>query len=275
MTDQQPETTGWNTQRSQVWVELQPMLDRLFSPFERILVDAVGVRGARAVLDIGCGAGATTLAIAQQFGGEVDCTGLDISQDLVDAASRRAEGMDNVRFLCADAQRHAFPPEQFDAIVSRFGVMFFDDPVAAFANLRAAARPGAALTCIAWRSASDNPFMTVQRRAIAEVLGPQGDPAPDAPGQFAFADDGRVRGILADAGWSDIDIRPINVPCTLPAENLPIYARRMGGMDAIASDLDEAQWGRLEAALDRGFASFVVDGVARFEAACWVVQARR
>lgn len=274
MTDREEAAAGWNAQRSSVWVELQPMLDRLFSPFERILVDEVAHHGARHILDIGCGAGATTLAVAGQLAEDGDCTGVDISQELVDVASRRAAlEQARVRFFCADAQRWHFTADQFDAVISRFGVMFFDDPMAAFANVRSAARPGARLSCIVWRSARDNPFMATQHHAIAEVLGKPADPDPLAPGQFAFADKERVRRILAEAGWGAIDIQPLTVPCELPADALAVYARRMGGVEEILPHLDEAQSLRLQAALDAGFARFVVDGVARFDAACWMVRA--
>lgn len=276
MADQQAEQAGWTAGRSNVWVELQPMLDRLFLPFEAILAKEVVARDPRSVLDIGCGAGATTLAIAEHLKDGGVCTGVDISPELVELACRRAdEKQANAHFLCADAQRYNFSPDQFDAIVSRFGVMFFDDPVSAFANIRHAARPGAALSCIVWRGVADNPFMATQHDAIADVLGPQAKPSPDAPGQFAFADARRVRKILADAGWQDVDIQPIGVPCELPANELSIYARRMGGMEAILAGLEEAKSLRLQVALDAGFARFVVDEVARFDAGCWIVRATK
>lgn len=276
MADQQADQAGWTAGRSNVWVELQPMLDRLFSPFEAILADEVEAQNARTVLDIGCGAGATTLAIADRLKGSGVCTGVDISPDLIALACGRAdEKQANAHFLCGDAQRYDFPSDQFDTIVSRFGVMFFDDPVAAFANIRRAALPGAVLSCIVWRGLPDNPFMATQQDTVADVFGPQAKPPPDAPGQFAFADARRVRKILADAGWQDMDIQPIDVRCEMPVKELAIYARRMGGMEAILTGLEESQSLRLQAALDAGFARFVVDEVARFDAGCWIVRATK
>lgn len=275
MAGQQGDQAGWTAGRSNVWVELQPMLDRLFSPFEAILVNEVVAQNARSVLDIGCGAGATTLAIAERLKGRGACTGIDLSPDLVELACRRAEKQAHARFLCGDAQRYDFSPDQFDAIVSRFGVMFFDDPVAAFANIRRTARPGAALRCIVWRGLAENPFMASQHNAISQVLGPQAKPSRHAPGQFAFADDRRVRNILADAGWHGVEIHPISVPCELPANELAIYARRMGGMETVLASLEEAESVRLQVALDAGFARFVVDEVARFDTGCWMVRATR
>lgn len=271
----QSQSALWNSRGGEVWVEQQELLDRLFLPFERLLADAVESSGALNILDIGCGAGATTLAAARRLGPQGQCTGLDISVPLITAARRRAEseGLANARFIAGDAQRHVFEPEAFDAVISRFGVMFFDDPAAAFANLRQAVRPGADLTFIAWRSAEDNPFMVAAERAAAPFLPvlPPRDPA--APGQFAFADPDRVRRIL-EAEWRDIDIQPLDVPCTLSADDLAIYAARMGRVGQMLPDLDDATRATVTRAVSRAFEPYLSDGVAAFTAACWRVQAR-
>lgn len=266
----------WNARVGQVWAEQQEMLDRLLSPFERTLVGAVAHLGADEVLDVGCGAGATTLAAAWHVGKQGRCTGVDISVPLIEAARRRAEtaGLDNCHFIAADAQQYAFEPGTFDAVISRFGVMFFADPVAAFANLRRAARPDAGLAFIAWRGAEENPFMTAAERAAAPLLPelPERDPA--GPGQFAFADAERVRGILAAAGWRDVDIQPLDVVCTLSGEDLDAYAARMGPVGALLPDLDEDRRSRIVAAVRQAFEAWVTSGTARITAACWLVQAR-
>src|SRR5687768_9007215 len=147
-TVQQPnrdQAAPWNDASGQVWVEMQGVLDQMLAPFEVMLVER-GFPGAGGhVLDIGCGAGATTLAMARRLGPAGRCLGVDISAPLVTAARARtvAEGLTSAAFVQADAQTHAFEPDSFDAMISRFGVMFFDDPVAAFANIRRAARRNA------------------------------------------------------------------------------------------------------------------------------------
>src|SRR5438270_1708240 len=164
------QTKLWNGLAGRAWVETQEALDRMFEPFERLLVEAAAAKAARGVLDVGCGTGSTTLAIARRLGASARCVGLDISAPMIAVAQGRAEREGSpARFITADAQRHAFEPASFDMIVSRFGVMFFDDPVGAFANLRRAARDGAELRCIAWRSAAENPFMTTAERAAAPL----------------------------------------------------------------------------------------------------------
>ena len=211
----------WNDTAGRAWVDLQATLDRVLEPFEDLLVEAVAERKAQRVLDIGCGTGSTTLAVARQLGPKGTAVGLDISEPMIALAKQRAERESAPpRFLCADAQTHAFEPTSFDLIVSRFGVMFFDDPVRAFANLRRAAAPNAELQVIAWRSAADNPFMTTAERAAAPFLPQMPARRPDEPGQFAFADRSRVHSILEKSGWTEIDIQPLDVECTLPEREL-------------------------------------------------------
>ena len=266
----------WNGQAGQNWVEQNAVLDRLFEPFERVLVDAVRQAGAREVLDVGCGAGATTFAVARGFGTEGRCTGLDLSAPLIELARRRTveTGVDNADFIVADAQLQDFQPASFDAVISRFGVMFFDDPVAAFANLRRAARPEAGLACIVWRSAAENPFMTTAERAAAPLL-PDAPPRdPNAPGQFAFGDRDRVSGILTAAGWREVDLQPLDVACEMPADDLSTYAVRMGPMSLVLPSLGEDLRRAVTDAVTRGFEPFVSDSVARFTAACWMVRGK-
>ncbi|KQY96120.1 SAM-dependent methyltransferase [Caulobacter sp. Root1455] len=270
------QTELWNGGAGRNWVEQNAMLDRLFEPFEQPLVDAIREHGARAVLDVGCGAGATTFAVARSLKGQGRSTGLDLSAPLIDLARRRAaeQDVDNADFVVADAQQHAFQPASFDAVISRFGVMFFDDPVAAFANLRRAARPEAGLACIVWRGTDENPFMAAAERAAGPLLPELPKRAPDAPGQFAFADPDRVGGILSAAGWRDADLQPLDVACAVPADDLETYATRMGPVGLMLPSLEAGRRAAVIEAVRRGFAPFLADGVARFTAACWLVRAR-
>ncbi|WP_344985344.1 class I SAM-dependent methyltransferase [Streptomyces violaceus] len=157
-----------------------------------MLVDAVSAEGAEHVLDVGCGTGGTTLAVARRLGPAGHCVGVDISGPLTDTARARAEreGVP-ASFVRADAQEHTFEPGTFDTVISRFGVMFFDDPVRAFGNLRSAVRDGAGLRVIGGRDPAENPFMTTAQRAAAPLLPSLPVRRPDEPGQFAFADPGQ------------------------------------------------------------------------------------
>ncbi|WP_437971121.1 class I SAM-dependent methyltransferase [Sorangium sp. So ce260] len=266
----------WNEAGGPIWVEMQGVLDDMLAPLGApLLEEGFPGEGGR-VLDIGCGAGATTLSMARRLGPAGRCLGVDISGPLVAAARARAaaEGLASAAFLQADAQTHGFEPDCFDAVISRFGVMFFDDPAAAFANIRRAARRKATLSFVAWRSPAENPFMTTAARAAAPILPHLPTPAPDAPGQFAFADRDRVQRILDVSGWTDVDIRPLDVPSGVAEKDLLTYVTKLGPVGLALRDVDEPTRARTAEAVRAAFDPYVRDGAARFTAACWLVTAR-
>jgi ubiquinone/menaquinone biosynthesis C-methylase UbiE len=264
----------WNGCAGRGWVEAQESLDRLFEPFEDLLVEAVAARRARRVLDIGCGTGSTTLGIARSLGGSGTAVGIDVSEPMIALARSRAERESAPpRFICADAQTHAFEPASFDMIVSRFGTMFFDDSVRAFGNLHNAAAPGAALHTIVWRRPADNAFMTAAERAAAPFFPQMPARRPDEPGQFAFADRERVCAILEKSGWADIDIRPLDVECSLPERELNDYISRLGPLGRMLQQLDERARARVVEAVRAAFDPFVHGTEVRFTAACWTIGA--
>ena len=273
----------WNGLAGCAWVEAQGLLDHVYKPIEDVLVEAVAARSGGSVLDVGCGTGGTTMAVARLFGPEGPstplrgghCVGIDVSEPMIAAARARGEREAlPARFIRADAQTYAFEPASFDTIISRFGVMFFDDPVRAFANLRRAARDEAGLRLIVWRSAEENPFMTTAERAAASILPDIPARDPDAPGQFAFADRDKVHRILEESGWTGIDIRPIDVRCTLPEEALVGYFTRFGPLGRILHDVDEPTRARVVETVRPAFDRYVDGAEVRFDAACWTIGAR-
>ncbi|XXU49705.1 class I SAM-dependent methyltransferase [Sorangium sp. So ce1014] len=266
----------WNDAGGPIWVEMQEVLDGMLAPLEApLLEEAFPGEGGR-VLDIGCGAGATALLMARRLGPAGHCLGVDISGPLVAAARARAaaEGLASAAFVQADAQTHGFEPDSFDAVISRLGVMFFEDPSAAFANIRRATRRNAKLVFVAWRSPAENPFMTTAARAAAPFLPNLPAPAPDAPGQFAFADRDRVQRILDASGWTDVDIRPIDAPSGVAEKDLLTYVTKLGPVGLALRDVDEPTRARTAEAVRAAFDSYIRDGAARFTAACWLVSAR-
>jgi SAM-dependent methyltransferase len=278
--EQSAQSAMWNGAAGRAWVESQGALDGMFQPFEDLLVEAIAAEGAARVLDVGCGTGGTTLALARRIGARGACTGVDISAPMIALARSRAQAETEEpsapTFLLGDAQAYPFEPASFDAVVSRFGVMFFDAPAAAFARLRRASRPGALLHFFAWRGAGENPFMTAAERAAAPLLPGLPARAAEGPGQFAFGDDDRVRRILSEAGWSAIDVAPVDVPCALPERALDRYATQMGpvGRAMLALDEDDPLRARVTQALRAAFAPYVRGAEARFVSACWAVTAR-
>ncbi|RYZ36322.1 MAG: class I SAM-dependent methyltransferase [Myxococcaceae bacterium] len=269
------QTKLWNGTAGRAWVDVQEVLDAMFKPFEDLLVEAASAGAGGRVLDVGCGTGSTLLAVARRLGAEGRCVGIDISEPMLAAARAQAEREGTpASFIRANAQLHAFEPASFDLIISRFGVMFFEDPVRAFANLRRAARPDARLQFIAWRSAAENPFMTTAERAAAPLLPNLPVRRPDGPGQFAFADLGRVCSILEDSGWTAGDVRPLDVTCTLPEKELVRYVTRLGPVGLLLQEADERTRAQVLETVRAAFDPYVHGAEVRFAAACWTVSAR-
>jgi SAM-dependent methyltransferase len=267
----------WNGLGGRAWVDLQAVLDHTLKPFEDLLVDCVAdaLSAPRCrVLDIGCGTGATTMALAQRLGADHDYTGLDISVPMIDLARRRAHAQQvAVDFVVGDAQSFRFPEGGFDVLVSRFGVMFFDDPVAAFTNLRRAVRSGGRIVFVCWRGSEENRFMSTAERAAGPLIPDLSPRIAGQPGPVAFADPARLRGILDDSGWTGSTITAVDAVCTMAERDLMPYLTRLGPVGRVWPTLDDSTRARVVAALDEAHAEFVIDGEVRYTAACWMVEA--
>lgn len=267
----------WNGIGGRAWVDLAAVLDHTLKPFEELLVDwvaATPIAPRRRVLDIGCGTGATTLALAQRLGPDLKCTGLDISEPMIDLARTRAHAQQvPVDFIVGDAQSFSFPVASFDVLTSRFGVMFFNDPVAAFTNLRRAARSGGRMVFVCWRGPEENPFMSTAERVVGPLLPALSPQIVGRPGPVAFADPDRLRHILDKSGWTGSTIAAIDALCTMPERDLMPYLTQMGPVGRMLPNVDDITRAHVVAALDKGHAQFVFDGEVRYTAACWMVDA--
>lgn len=202
----------WNAAAGQTWARFQAHLDRQIEPLGRAAMRVLAPARGERIVDIGCGCGQSTRELAARVGASGAVVGVDISEPMLDIARRRVVGEHSTQpeFRQADAQIADLGRGAFDAAFSRFGVMFFSDPVVAFANIRAALRPGGRLAFVCWRPLQDNLWMRAPMEAAAPFL-PPGPPAdPAAPGPFAFADPDRVRGILGGAGFVDVSIDPFD-----------------------------------------------------------------
>ncbi len=202
----------WNSAFGDKWVTFETDLETLHAPMTTPLLARAGIGPGMQVLDVGCGSGsvARRAAVLAGVGGGV--TAVDISEKLLDTARATAvsKGTAPVQYVLADAQTHAFVPASFDRIVSRMGVMFFADPITAFANLLLAARPGAHLAAVVWRRGDANPWFGIPTEAAIRHLGPvQSD--PDAPGPLAFANEERTVALLTSAGWDEVRADPLQV----------------------------------------------------------------
>lgn len=202
----------WNAAAGATWARYHDQLDRQIAPLGLEALRALAPAAGERVLDIGCGCGHTTLDIATRIGPGGAVVGIDISAPMLEIARRRAPPIaaGRAEFRQADAQVADLGRGIFDAGYSRFGVMFFADPIAAFANIRRALRPGGRLAFVCWRALAANPWMCEPLEAARPFLPPLAPPDPTAPGPFAFANDDRVRVILGDAGFTDIEIRAVD-----------------------------------------------------------------
>lgn len=267
----------WNNTAGETWAALQDRLDRQIEPLGLRAMDAGAPQAGERVLDIGCGCGQTSLELAQRVGPSGQVLGVDISEPMLEVARRRGgEAGTSVSFLAADAQTKAFPPGGFDFAFSRFGVMFFDDPAAAFANVAAALRPGGRLAFVCWRPMLENPWMSVPMFAALPLLPPMPPPAdPTAPGPFAFADPERLRSILAGAGFADIDIAPHDQPIGgNDLDQTVAISLRVGPLGAVLRENPELKDG-VVGAIREALAPHVTPQGVLLPSATWIVTAKR
>jgi SAM-dependent methyltransferase len=242
MSDAQPAPThDWNGDSGERWAANLTRLDLMLEDFGSAAIAAAKAQPGEQVLDIGCGSGTTSFTLAQQVGPSGNVLGVDISEQLVEIARAAIPDGAPIAFRCADAATAALPHGQFDLLFSRFGVMFFDDPVAAFAHMRGALKPGGRAAFICWRGAPENDWVRLPMAAIRDIVQPA--PAdPNAPGPFAFGDRRRLADILAAAGFTAIDIAPFDTALS--------YGRGASREAAVDDALDMAfQVGPLSRAL--------------------------
>ena len=214
----------WNSAPGRKWLLHEDMLDTLLAGMDGLLLARADPGPGERIVEIGCGTGATTRALAARTGPGGRVLAADISEPLLDRARERAADLPQVAFVRADAQVHGFEPAGADLVTSRFGVMFFDDPVAAFRNLGNALRPGGRLCFVAWGPAADNPWFLIPRDAAVARLGRPAPQPPTAPGPLAFADRAHVRGILTEAGFTAVAAEAATVELTWPGEMPPLAA---------------------------------------------------
>ena len=194
----------WNAAAGETWVQFQEPLDRQIEPLGLVAIDVLQPTTGEHIIDIGCGCGQSSLALAARVAPTGSVVGIDLSRPMLEVARLRRRPAANLRvdFWQLDAQNGDLGRGVFDAAFSRFGVMFFSDPVAAFANIRASLKRGGRLVFVCWRSLAENPWMLAPLQAALPFIPPVVPPDPTAPGPFAFADAGRVRAILSDAGFA-------------------------------------------------------------------------
>jgi SAM-dependent methyltransferase len=267
----------WNGKVGDIWVEMQERMDAALTPVTAALLAAAQPQAGELVLDIGCGAGETTLAIDAVVGEGGHAIGLDISEPLLaHARSRAAALLSEAEFISADASLWA-EETGFDLIVSRFGVMFFADPRAAFTHLHGLAAPGGRLVFACWQPAARNLWATLPLKTLAHLLPEMPASDPLAPGPFAFADAARVATILETAGWQDVACHSLPFAMRVGGGDDPIgdatgFNLKIGPAARIVRDAGIGDAAR--PLLAKALEPYLADGGVQLPGAVWLVTAR-
>jgi SAM-dependent methyltransferase len=273
----------WNGQSGERWVANQARLDALVAVFGLAAIEAAAPATGERVLDIGCGAGASTLALAARVGAGGHVLGVDIAEPLIDRARALARhDTPAALFQVADASRAELPEGAFDILFSRFGVMFFDDPTAAFAHMRRALRPAGRVAFVCWRGAAENDWMRLPVCALKGIVPASALPDPEAPGPFSFGDRERVARILTAAGFTEIVISPFDAAVPFgegktrdaAIDDAVKMTLEVGPLSRALADQPDDICARASAAVRAAFASLPGEGAVMINGAAWVVMAR-
>jgi SAM-dependent methyltransferase len=266
----------WNGPVAETWAREQEKRDRDHEAVTKALIAWAAPDVSEQVLDVGCGSGTTTMLIAERVGASGGVTGIDISKPMLDVAQARAKQMKSrAVFLEADASDHGFAPKSFDLVFSQFGVMFFADPVAAFANLRRALKPGGRIAFCCWRSYAELPWAHVPENAARPFLPPSKPTDPNAPGRYAFADPARVRNLLLEAGFRTPQLQKFDVAVLIgqTPQEAAAWAIDSGPLMRTLAEADEDTRIKVRAAVEARLAEEMGEGGIFLTQAAWLVRA--
>lgn len=270
----------WNSEPGLKWVRYQERMDEVLAPVAAHLMDLARPAPGERVLDIGCGCGVTTLEAGRLVGREGHVTGVDVSEPMLALARKRKADGARPEFVLADAATARLGEIRYDLALSRFGVMFFSEPIAAFKNIRASLKPAGRLAFVCWQAMKASPWFAQPMQAVLRHVQPPEAPDPNAPGPFAFADPARVQGILEGAGFSDIAIKPATESIMLagpgpdPLEDAVRFALDMGPASRLLENASDAQRNAVRAALNQALKPHVTAEGIFLDGAIWLVSAR-
>ena len=270
-----PQIEYWNGAAGERWAQFADTQDVMIGDLGAAAIDACQIEAGQAVLDIGCGCGSTTLTIAERVGAGGRVLGIDLSAPMLEVARARLRqrGLEHVNFENHDVAAYPFEPASFDRAFSRFGVMFFVDPVAAFRNVRSALKNGGRLAFVCWQARERNQWMDTPFQVALRHAPPPAPPQPNAPGPTAFADPDRVRRILGDSGFGRIAVEPLERTITLAPDVSSAVGRilQMGPTGRLLSEASDATKEAVAADLQVALAPFATEAGVRMAGRVWIV----
>ncbi|MEH6559165.1 MAG: class I SAM-dependent methyltransferase [Oceanicoccus sp.] len=267
----------WNSAAGEQWVKGQETMDRTLAGFGQLAIAALAPKSGEAILDVGCGCGATSIALMETMGNG-NVLGVDISAPMLARAEQRTIklGLDSVKFRKADAASFDFEANTLDGVFSRFGVMFFDDAVAAFANIRSGLKPGGRLSFVCWRPISDNQWTLVPMMAAFEHIERPNAPPAGAPGPFAFGDKDRTKKMLEEAGFNNVSIEAKNLPMAFSITSdkpLGLQFAEMGPVGRLLINAPDDKKTAIVDSMTSALEPFVQGDQAVLDGAVWLVTA--
>jgi len=274
------EVEYWNSAHTRAWAEEHEAIDRLFAGLTQVALNIAAPQLGERVIDIGCGSGTTVLELASRVGPSGYVLGADVSKPSVEKARERiaATGVRQAEIILCDVSTHIFPANSFDLVFSRFGVMFFAEPVATFTNIRKAMKPDGRLALAVFRTPQENKWATAALAAVRHMLPPITPPGPEEPGQFSWADAARVHRILESAGFQDVSLTPHDPVMPLAARGgateAASFMLRVGPVVRAMGDASEQQRKEVRVALEAFFRSQEGSQGIFLPGAIWIVTAR-
>ena len=267
----------WNEDGGDKWVENIDFVESFMIPMSDRLIERIAAEKGEKILDVGCGGGITTLKLAALVGEDGGVLGVDVSRQIIDVAIKRAEGSTNIEFQHSDAGSADLGENKFDLITSRFGVMFFDDPVAAFKNLHRSMKPTGRLVFLCWRTPQENPWMMEPAQATFQILPPPAEkPEPTDPGPFSLGDAEHLTNVLSSAGFNNIDLEQVDLGLPMDSVDIAVdFLTRLGPAADALKDATEEQRVEVLSAIRRVIEKYnSADGVLA-PAATWIVSASK
>jgi len=267
----------WNEEGGDKWVENIDFAESFMIPMSDRLIERIAAKKGEKILDVGCGGGITTLKLAALAGEDGGVLGVDVSRQIIDVAIKRAEDSANIEFQHSDAASTEFGENKFDLITSRFGVMFFDDPVAAFKNLHLSLKPTGRLVFLCWRTPQENPWMAEPAAATFQILPPPMEkPAPTDPGPFSLGEAEHLTNVLQLAGFTNINLDPVDLSLPMSSVDTAVgFLTRLGPAADALKEASDDQRVEVIAAIRSVMEKYSnVDGVLA-PAATWIVSASK